>query len=130
MTAPGNLKPVKSNLDGFEVEAVCSIGASGAHTILYTTAGAIGSVTRQLAGKFTVVFNCSGGDLIDLEYRVSGAADAETLCASLKVGSYTRTATGSTAQVEVYEIDETKAAVDPASGDRVYIRARFLKNAV
>ena len=123
MGAPGPLAPVRSYGDTWEILCVFDIGASGAHTLKYGKG--ISSVTRNAAGKFVVNFTDVGAQMLSMDVQVKRAADAESLVCRETVDSFSRSA--KTCAYECWEIDETAAQVDPASGDDVVIRATFLK---
>jgi len=125
MPRPGNLHPSLVMDDVWEVEGLYSV-ATGALTKVYGKG--ITSIAHPATGKYTLTFQDVGGTLLDLYCAVQRAAGDETLCARYTKGSFSRSA--KTAAVEIYEIDETKALVDPADTDYVYFRARFLQTAV
>ncbi len=125
MGAPSALSPVRAYDEIWEVIGIYTIGASGAHTKQYGGKG-IRSVTRDAEGQFTVLFTDVGSQLLDLKvtvWRTEGSG--EGLVIAPKIDSFSRSA--KTVEFEVWEIDETANNVDPASGDRVTIRATFLK---
>ncbi len=123
MGAPGNLSPARVNGDIWEVCCVFDIGASGAHTLKY--GNGISGVTRSDTGKFVVNFTDVGSQLLSLDVKVKGAADAEVPIGRETVDTFSRSA--KTVAFEVWDIDETAAQVDPASGTDVVITAKFLK---
>jgi hypothetical protein len=120
----GSLKPQRSNQEVIDTIAVFDIGADGAHTRVH---GGGMSVARTAAGKYTITFTEWGPVLVDMTITVWRQTDAESLVARPTDGSFSATATSASAKFEIWEIDESAAQVDPASGDRVTIRAVFLK---
>lgn len=118
----GSLSPKRVNVETIETLCVFDIGAAGAHTKVY---GSGISVARTAAGKYDVTFTEWGPVLVDFQVTVWRQTDAETLTARPTDGSFSNSA--GTCKYEIWEIDETAAQVDPASGDRVTIRATFLK---
>lgn len=119
----GSLSPVRANADTHEVIAVFDIGASGAHTKAH---GAGMSVARSAAGKYTITFTEWGPVLIDLKVTHWAQADAAQLAVRPTEGSFSTSAASATAAYESWDLD-TPAQTDFPSGDRVTIRATFLK---
>lgn len=110
------------------------IGASGAHTKATNNPGiGFGTVSRTAAGKFTVNFapGLGVGDLVDFRITVWKATDTEGPVPRPTDGSFiapTASAAGSV-KWELWDIDETAAQVDPASGDTISYCAVFSKTA-
>ena len=109
-----------------------TIGASGAHTKTANIPGTMFTgVARTAAGKYTVTFarGVPVGPFLELIVTAAKAADAETTTARWTLGTYTAetAAAAATVKYESWEIDETAAQVDFASGDIVTLTARWLK---
>lgn len=119
----GSLIPQRSNVETFDVIAVFDIGASGAHTKAY---GSGMSVARTAAGKYTITFTEWGPVLIDLDVRHWAQVDAAPLAVRPSEGEFSASATSATAKYESWDLD-TPAQTELPSGDRVTIRATFLK---
>jgi hypothetical protein len=121
MGPKGSIKPVRANVEYWEVVAQFSIDGSGGATLVY---GDGMSVAHDATGEYTITFTEYGpGPLLDLEVKLWTAADAETPIASPVTGSYADGAV----QFEVWDVDETAAKVDPADGDTMVVTAKFLK---
>ena len=119
----GLLSPKRSYTETFDVEALFDVGGSGAMTIKYGKG--IVSCAKTATGKYTVTFSEVGPKLLDLQVSFHMAADSESLVPRPTVDSFSLSA--KTAAFEVWEIDETAAQVEPASGSDCFIRATFLK---
>jgi hypothetical protein len=119
----GNQIPVRANAETFDVVGVFDIGAAGAHTKVY---GAGMSVARTAAGKYTITFTEWGPVLLDLDVRHWPQADAAPLVPRPSDGGFTKSATTATATYETWDLD-TPAQTELPNGDRVTIRATFLK---
>lgn len=120
MGKPSDLNPVRNKGELWTMTCVFDVGASGAHALKY---GKGMSVAKSATGKYTVTFTDVDGILVDLEVRYHSAADAESLVPRCTVDSFSRSA--KTAAFEVWEIDETAAQVEPASGTDCVIVATF-----
>jgi hypothetical protein len=125
MGAPSALSPKRAYDEVWEVIGTFTIGTDGAHTKQFGGRG-IASVARDAAGQFTVTFTDVGSQLVDLDVRVwrTGTTGTPLVSAPTK-DSFSRTA--KTAKFETWTSTGTTAKADPASGDRVTIRATFLK---
>lgn len=109
------------------------VGASGACTKAANCPGTgFASVTAGDAGKFTITFTrgIPVGPLVEARVNVWKVADAESVVARVTEDGFTAEtdAAAATLTFEVWDIDETQAQVDPASGDTVTIACTFLKS--
>lgn len=119
----GMVSPVRNTTEIIEVSALFDVGASGACTLKYGKG--IASVSETATGKYTVTFTDVGEKLLNMDAVFHLAADSETITTRPTVDSFDLSA--KTAKFEVWEIDETAAQVEPASGSDLFIRATFLK---
>lgn len=117
------VSPVRSTTEIYETIGLFDVGASGAMTIKYGKGFA--SVVETATGKYTITFTDVGSKLLNLEVQFHLAADSESVVPRTTVDSFD--ASAKTAKFEVWEIDETAAQVEPASGSDCFIRATWLK---
>lgn len=127
MGAPGSLVPVRSYGEVWKTVVQLDVGASGAMTVKYGKG--IVSVAATATGKYTVTFTPDvGAKLMDMDVKFHMAADSESLVARMTVDSFDNsTPTAPIAKFEVWEIDETAAQVEPASGSDCFIECTWLK---
>lgn len=125
---PGDQKPIRASDETYQVCCYFTIGASGAHTLVY---GKGMSVARTAAGKYTITFQKSGPVLVDLKCNPHGAVDTERPIVTPTVSGFTKaTATAdATALVEAWDVDETATQIELASGTAIAYTATFLKTA-
>ena len=121
--APGSITPVRAATEIWETVVLLDVGASGAMTVKYGKG--ISSVAATATGKYTVTFTEVGSKLLDMQVSFHLAANAESYVARPTVDSFS--ASAKTAAFEVWEIDETQAQKEPASGSDCCIRVTWLK---
>lgn len=114
-----------------ELISLWTIGSTGAHTKTSGVGGeGFDSVARTAAGKYTVTFSkgTPRGTLVSLELVHWPAADAQPLDLRPSVGTWTpeTSAAKATVKYEAWDNDTT-AQTELASGDKVTIKAVFLK---
>lgn len=125
---PGSLVPVRSHGEIWKTCVQLDVGSNGDMTVKYGKG--IVSVADTATGKYTVTFTADAGvKLLDMAVRFHQAADEESIVARMTVDSFDNTTNPAapTAKFEVWEIDETAAQVEPASGADCFIECTWLK---
>ena len=123
--------PVRCKDEVLELYSMWDIGSSGAHTKVSGVDGhGFSGIARTAAGKYTITFtkNIPAGKLIDLQVTHWAAADAANLNPRPSVSTFTSEtdSSGATVKYETWDNDTT-AQTELASGDRVSVKAVFLK---
>lgn len=102
----------------FRIFAEVTIGASGACTLVAAKSRGVTSITRNAAGKYTVVFQDRYNFFKSFTLVTKNATG---ISAAPDVGFLTETMNASTKNF-VFQMSSGGLATDPASGDRLYLR--------
>lgn len=97
-----------------------AIGATGAVTINTTLSKGVTSITRNSAGRYTIVFQDTYVGLLGLTATIVESAATPTVLAVATVSE--TVATAATKNVVIQCADAAGAAVDPASGSTMLLQ--------
>lgn len=107
--------------DVYEIFAKINIGASGAPTIASGNAKGITSITRNSAGKYTILLESSYNRLLDVSCQPISGTSPMAAPIHTVVSEQVATAAAPNVVLQFYAIDNT-TATDPASGEVLLIR--------